>query len=69
MDANGKIFPCERIGHQFSLGSVDKRGVHLDFQEIANKYNNYYKKMVPKCNACSNCDMCPVINSWSSPRT
>jgi len=60
MDANGKIFPCERIGQQFSLGSVDKSGVHLYFREIADKYNDYYKKMMTKCNACSNDVTCPV---------
>ena len=60
MDADGKIFPCERIGQQFSLGSVDKNGVHLDFREIADKYNDYYKKMIHTCNACSNDVTCPV---------
>ena len=29
---NGKILPCERIGHQFALGHVDDLGVHLDFE-------------------------------------
>jgi uncharacterized protein len=60
MDADGKIFPCERIEQQFSLGRVDKSGVHLDFQEIADKYNEYYKKMMTKCNACYNDVTCPL---------
>ena len=60
MDADGKLFACERIGHQFALGSVDKKGVHLDFREIAAKYNNYFQKMMPRCNACANSEGCTV---------
>ena len=58
---NGKILPCERIGHQFSLGSVDDSEVHLDFEAIADRYNGYYRKMKPQCTACHNrvaCSQC-----------
>lgn len=55
---NGKILPCERIGHQFALGHVDDLGVHLDFEAIADRYNGYYRKMTPQCSACHNRKAC-----------
>lgn len=58
---NGKILPCERIGHQFSLGMIDDTGVQLDFEAIAERYNGYYRKMLPQCKFCHNrrtCNQC-----------
>jgi uncharacterized protein len=58
---NGKILPCERISQVYYLGKVDGNGVRLDFNEIADKYNSYYKKMMKRCNRCSNgysCMLC-----------
>ena len=55
---NGKILPCERIGHQFALGTVDKEGVHLNFEEIAQRYNNYFVKLEKQCKACYNKKTC-----------
>lgn len=55
---NGKILPCERIGHQFTLGTVDKNGVHLDFEEIAQKYNHYFVKLEKQCQVCYNTKAC-----------
>jgi uncharacterized protein len=55
---NGKILPCERIGHQFALGTVDKEGVHLDFEEIAERYNHYFSKLEKQCKACYNKKAC-----------
>jgi uncharacterized protein len=55
---NGKILPCERIGHQFALGMVDKQGVHLDFEQIAQKYNHYFAKLEKQCKACYNKTAC-----------
>lgn len=51
---NGKILPCERIGHQYSVGHVDANGVMLDFEAIANKYNTYYSCLEKKCRSCKN---------------
>lgn len=59
--ANGKILPCERIGHQFELGYVDEEKVELDLEEIAGKYNRYYDKIREQCNRCNimeNCKQC-----------
>lgn len=49
---NGKILPCERIGHQYGLGMVDEDNVHLDFKAIADLYNGLYAKMERQCNSC-----------------
>ena len=38
---NGKILPCETIDHNFFLGKLDTKGVVLNYNEIAERYNNY----------------------------
>jgi len=55
---NGKILACERIGHQFALGSVDDKGVNLNYSEIAEKYNSYYDKLKSQCKHCYMQDTC-----------
>ncbi len=55
---NGKILPCERIGHQFSLGKIEKDKIDLDFEQIAEKYNNYFAKMEKQCHKCFNKKAC-----------
>ncbi len=55
---NGKILACERIPHRYSLGHINGSGIHLDFQEIADKYNDFFRKVVKQCNSCSNGDTC-----------
>jgi len=50
---NGKILPCERIGHQFSMGQItDDNIVHLDFEQIAAKHNAYLNKVISQCKTC-----------------
>ena len=55
---NGKILPCERIGHQFALGIVDKNGVHIDFEEIVQRYSYYFSKLENQCKDCYNTKAC-----------
>lgn len=58
---NGKILPCETIGHQFSLGRVTEESVNLDFNKIAEKYNNYFDKVKKQCKYCyasNSCTQC-----------
>jgi uncharacterized protein len=55
---NGKIVPCERIGHQFALGELTETGVNMDFEAIAQKYNAYYAKLDKQCKACYNRKAC-----------
>jgi uncharacterized protein len=57
----GQILPCERIGHSFSLGKVSDETVILDFDEIAEKYNNYFDKLDRQCSRCyknTSCNQC-----------
>lgn len=55
---NGKILPCERIGHRFDLGFANQEKVELDFQKIADSYNEYYENIRAQCNACYSTDNC-----------
>lgn len=55
---NGKILPCERIGHQFALGEITETEVHLDLQAIADTYNQYYEKLDTRCKSCYNQKAC-----------
>jgi len=55
---NGKILPCERIGHQYSLGHITSTGVAIDFKYIADKYNAYYDKMKNQCLHCYRIESC-----------
>lgn len=55
---NGKILPCERIGHRYALGEVDEEKVTIDFETIARKYNDYYDGMQKRCNHCCFNELC-----------
>ena len=58
---NGKILPCERVGHNFMLGTVNNNSVSIDFEDIAKKYNNYFQSIINQCIACENkmaCKQC-----------
>lgn len=52
MTVNGKLLPCERVGHKYALGKVTDRGVELDFRDIAERYNSYYAKIEKQCETC-----------------
>jgi uncharacterized protein len=58
LTVNGKALPCERIGHEFSLGDVTPDGVELDFKKIEEKYNNYYRNLKTHCIKCHNAEYC-----------
>jgi len=36
---NGKLLPCERIGHNYALGQLSKTGLNIDFEKIASINN------------------------------
>ena len=55
---NGKILPCERIGHQFALGEITDEGIVLDIEAIARKYNEYYLKFENQCKTCKRNKSC-----------
>lgn len=56
---NGKILPCERIGHQFGMGQInDDITITLDYKEIARKHNYYLNKISKQCINCKISNMC-----------
>lgn len=58
---NGKLLPCERIGHQFALGKLDDGKIEIDFEAIAKRYNKYYNKINNLCRKChlkKSCTQC-----------
>ncbi len=55
---NGKILPCERIGHQFALGEITDQEVVLDVDAISEKYNHYLSKVEKQCSKCNNTKAC-----------
>ncbi|MCD7901323.1 MAG: radical SAM peptide maturase [Bacteroides sp.] len=55
---NGKILPCERIGHQFALGEITDHGIVLNFSTIVEQYNTYFEKMEKQCENCWNVKSC-----------
>ena len=61
ISAQGKILPCERVGHQYELGTVDASTVNIDFDKIANMFNDYYTMVQPTCRRCIHqlkCEQC-----------
>ncbi|MCP4214382.1 MAG: radical SAM peptide maturase [bacterium] len=54
----GKILACERIGHQFGLGSVDEGGVSIDCEAISERYNWAFDKLRDMCGRCYNKEAC-----------
>lgn len=59
---NGKIMVCEHIDHKYAVGKVNEKGVHLNLEEIAQRYNEkYYKRIIHLCKNCyvqHNCVQC-----------
>ncbi|MCG8306140.1 MAG: hypothetical protein MI975_02035, partial [Cytophagales bacterium] len=58
--AQGVILPCERVGHQFSLGRFHE-DISIDVNAISNNYNSYFDKMSVLCEKCylnKLCDQC-----------
>jgi len=52
ISATGKILPCERIDHKFSLGTITKKGVELDLLKISSQFNLLYEKIKKRCKTC-----------------
>jgi uncharacterized protein len=55
---NNKILVCERINQNYVLGYVEEDKINLDFSEIANTYNEYYRKIKNQCSHCYSADSC-----------
>ncbi|MEG0519055.1 MAG: radical SAM peptide maturase, partial [Bacteroidales bacterium] len=55
---NGKILHCERIDHDFSLGSVSEKEVEMDLERISSDFNAYLDKLESQCNICARAKSC-----------
>lgn len=63
--AKKDIIVCERIGFESTLGKVTNKGVELDFENIANFYNNILDKFKIQCKSCykrESCMLCFLTN-------
>ena len=49
---NGKILPCETIGHQFALGEIEDTRIQLDCNKITKYYNDIYNGILKQCSQC-----------------
>jgi len=52
VNVKGELLPCERINQRYSLGYVSEDRVHMDFEYIAKKYSDYYKRVYDHCKGC-----------------
>ena len=60
ISADNKIYACERIGLQHVLGFVDDK-MNLDFNRIAEVYNNFFSLIGGQCKSCysaADCGQC-----------
>lgn len=55
---SGSILCCERIGTNYKLGEVSEKGVTIDFEGIANRYNQWFDKIREQCSTCYNSSLC-----------
>ncbi len=58
---NGKILPCERVAHDYTMGQITDTEVSLDYEQIAqlhNKYTNRYSKQCKQCAISQHCRLC-----------
>jgi len=61
LTVRGLILPCERVGFNKPLGHVAKGKIDIDFQQIADFYNQIFNKYRSLCETCihtTSCDKC-----------
>jgi uncharacterized protein len=58
LTVNGKILPCEKVGHNFVFGNIDDKGIHLDLEEVALLVNDWYEGITKQCKECVNVFSC-----------
>lgn len=57
---NGKIIPCERIDHDFSVGYIHDEHVELDYKYVADRHNYFVSKHITQCEVCSTYRKCTL---------
>ena len=58
LTVNGKILPCETIGHSHALGYVDETRVELSPEGIADYYNRNFDEIRRMCRHCYKLKTC-----------
>lgn len=61
LTVNGKILPCERIGHNYPLGNLNNGIIKLDPKTISELYASVYDRINKQCKKCymiRSCKMC-----------
>lgn len=58
LSAEGKLYPCERIGQLFAYGEATESIIDIDFEKIAARHNTYYKKIKTQCFKCGLISVC-----------
>lgn len=61
INVNGKILPCEKIGHKYALGQIHDNKVIINTKEIAQYFNSLLDKVQHQCLICAkrrSCSQC-----------
>lgn len=58
MSVNGKLLPCEKVGHSYAVGRVEGEQVNLSFEEVAHTYTKRLEGMLEKCKRCYRLEFC-----------
>jgi len=63
---DGTVLPCEKIGKEFSFGTVSEQGVDIDFSQVCKTMNGLFDKVEAQCERCGNqifCQQCILQNA------
>lgn len=58
VSVNGKLLPCERIGHQYALGTTSKGRMDVAFDQVADQYDKAFQVLKKKCRYCYRLELC-----------
>ena len=58
LSARGLILPCERVSHSNSLGNISEGKVQVDYEKVADRYNEHYRKLSSQCLKCDHNKSC-----------
>lgn len=53
LSVNGKLLPCERISHNYSMGYIsDNYEVIVNLEQVTERYNRFLDKVMQQCKSC-----------------
>ena len=56
----GRILQCEKINHEYCVGTVDDERVNLDLEQVANQHNKHIFRHIKQCKSCATRHNCPI---------